>query len=165
VDKLRKIGLWVWFNKERMVLAVMLVALGFQVYKVWNPEEPEVVVHKPPARPALTEQAQVQIPAPPPPISPPPPSPPGAFADNPFSRYTGGARERETEGVNVRVLRIREWHDGSYRAELRHGAERGWYGEGESFGTFEVLRIDPESQTVEIYSSELNRRVQLSVGR
>ena len=41
VEKLRKFGQKFWQVKERMILFIMLVILGYQIYVVLNPEELE----------------------------------------------------------------------------------------------------------------------------
>ena len=40
MDKLQKAGVWLWYNKERMVLIAMLVTLGYRGYQVFSPPPP-----------------------------------------------------------------------------------------------------------------------------
>lgn len=162
MDKLRKIGLWIWYNKERMVLAVMFIALCYQVYKVWNPEPIENTTFPPPPDP--DPEGKVDIPQPPPPLPPNPWSEPTNLLRNPFTRV-GGASGGTTQGEeDIKLLRIIPWRDGTLRAELQSSRERGdYFAEGESFDTYEVLSIDEAAGTVEVWSAKSNKRLTLSI--
>jgi hypothetical protein len=51
-SKLRKFGLWVWGQKEKMFLGVLLVVLCFRVYVVLiNPPDASALDEKPKAPP------------------------------------------------------------------------------------------------------------------
>ena len=58
MDKLRKIGLWFWYNKERMVLLVMLVVLAYRVYGVLYPGDAPVWKNIPVPQTSLPESAE-----------------------------------------------------------------------------------------------------------
>ena len=163
MDKLRKIGLWIWYNKERMVLAIMFIALCYQLYKVWNPEPPEKTKVFVPA--SMETEGKVEIPQPP---SPPRRNSPASITSllgNPFTRMTGAARENAGGEESIKLLRIIKWSDGTLRAELQDSRERDYFKEGESFGTYEVLSINQEAGEVEVYSAESNKRLKLSVNK
>lgn len=163
VDKLRKIGLWIWYNKERMVLAIMFIALCYQVYKVWNPEPPQAGKIFGPPDP--DPEGKVDIPQPLPPLSQNPDAEINDLLRNPFSRVGGTAGPTERAETTIRLLRIIEWRDGTLRAELQDQRERDYFAEGESFGTYEVLSIDRDAGTVEVYSAESNKRIVLNLER
>jgi len=108
MDKLRKIGLLIWNNKERMVLIVMLIVFGYRVYQIFFPPPP-------PEWPGL-QTPKTQLPEEPeyrqelglpggPPMRP-PMDIPGTYATfyerNPFWYYSGQAsQEARAENVNM----------------------------------------------------------------
>lgn len=141
----------------------MFIALCYQVYKVWNPEPPEVPkIHRPPA----TEVGDaVVIPQPPPPLGTRPRAETSSLLRNPFTRIGGGTGDSSRDDQEIRLLRIIKWSDGSLRAELQDARERDYFAEGESFGTWEVISIDQEAGSVEVYSAESNKRLTLTLGR
>jgi hypothetical protein len=145
-----------------MVLVIMLIALCYQIYKVWNPEPPPPPPNHPPASTDVADKVDIPQPPPPKPLNT--PEDITSILKNPFTRMTGTAEVTTTE-ENIELLKIIVWSDGSLRAQLRTSQDTGYYKEGEAFSTFEVLSIDQEAGTVEVYSAESNRRLTLSVGQ
>jgi hypothetical protein len=144
-----------------MVLAIMFVALCYQVFKVWNPEPPP----PPPVhRTATTDvEGAVEIPEPPPVGRPWEGEDTNELRKNPFTRMTGSVTTSEGSDEKIQLLKIIVWSDGSLRAELKTPQEKGYFQEGEAFSTYEVLSIDKEAGTVEVFSAETNKRLTLSV--
>jgi len=56
VDILRKIGDWAWVNKERLVLAILVVFLVYRIYAVLNP----TTIEEQMAQAAGARQQQIQ---------------------------------------------------------------------------------------------------------
>lgn len=159
MDKLRKIGLGVWESKERIVLISMLVILGWRVYKIWHPNPP------PPSPDWKVPTAQGEIDVPLPPERPggmlPPPT--SSFVRrNPWWLYGVAPQEggKQEATLNIALEAIKEWNDGSYRAQIRTKARK-WYAEGEKFESFQLMTIDPENKQCEIYSEEQARSITL----
>ncbi|MBN2311746.1 MAG: hypothetical protein JXR94_22395 [Candidatus Hydrogenedentes bacterium] len=166
MEKLHKIGTWVWLNKEKVVLVVLILVFCYRVYKVVDPEEaaPLDIPKAPKALPSGPE-------APPPgadfPGDPPlPPAPPIAvpasrFAEsNPFTIY-GTTEHDEDQGPRrpeMRLVGIRPFPDGKPRAEIiTRGTKPKRYKEGEAFETYRLESIDEASGSIVIYSQEHNR--------
>ena len=221
MDKLRKIGDWAWDNKERLVLAILVVFLGYRIYAVLNPttlEEQaaaEAAAQPPADRPDNAEpglgrlarrngqeppptdrptEAPLQLtqhvpprpipdptdlpeewtvdegrpPAPPPNPLPPAPVPyQSLVSDNPFTATTttSDGRPGDERRPEMRLLAIREWGaTGQYRANILTRT-RGWYEEGEQFETYELVSIDPEAGTVDIYSEQHGQIFTYSLSR
>jgi len=166
VDKLRKAGLWIWLNKERMILLVMVGLLCRQVYAVVYPPAPEVADNLPLPRNPDPEDL-------PPEIDPPAAQPiaglrsPGEYANldrsNPFWYYStqaeGGAAT-DSDAIDIQLLDIRVAGT-KVRAQLQTKATKKWYDEGDKFEEFQLLDIDPDAGTVEIFSEGQGRQVTL----
>ncbi|HRI89111.1 MAG TPA: hypothetical protein PK869_12635 [Candidatus Hydrogenedentes bacterium] len=181
VSKLRKAGFWMWNQKEKMFLFVLLAVLLFRAY---------VVIINPPDINAIIESETVAAAATPP--KAPAPRPGGAPAaapnapitagnvplpdprpglpraedfrplirQNPFTIYgivvtTGARGETTEEKIDVTLSKIIKWNDGSYRAELttKVSGRPKRYAEGESFESYKVMEIDAVNNTVTIYST------------
>ncbi len=226
MDKLRKIGDWAWDNKERLVLAILVVFLAYRIYAVLNPttleeeaaaraaaaptpanrfdddddddmlgmgrfqrgfeqeaapaapaaQAPLVFTqHRPPRRipdptnlPDEWTEEEGRPPAPPPNPLPPAPIPFQPLVnDNPFTATTAttDGRPGDERRPDLRLLAIREWGtSGIYRANILTRT-RGWYEEGEQFETYELVSIDPEAGTVEIFSEQHGRIFTYSLNR
>ncbi|MBI4557397.1 MAG: hypothetical protein HY706_07435 [Candidatus Hydrogenedentes bacterium] len=170
MDKVLKIGNWIWLNKERMVLGIMVVILGWQVYIVVNPpkDENDNFVASPPGN--------VSPPAdqgPPSPSNPPPPPAAGEWSSlvrsNPWWVYaqplTGeGGGKQDDQNPGVILLDIQQMSNGEHRARLQTVRPR-WYREGESFESFRLERINAEEQTVVVYSEKHGRRLTIPMQR
>jgi len=164
VDKVRKAGQWLWDNKERMVLAIMVAFLGYRVYIVLNPAE--IQVSAPPRPPSATVPEAEQPPLPDTTVSRDRPEEVAALVrGNPFTLASGvvesGATKRQ-EDPGIRLLKIVPWRDGGYRAQvITKGNKLQYVGEGEQFENFQVMRIDPEDKLIEVFSNALDRTVTL----
>lgn len=161
MDKFRKIGLWLWQNKERLVLGLLVVVLSYRVYKVVSeqPEPPKL-----PDRPAGSDFQAPELPkAPPQPV---PENYSSLHSRNPFWYYsnppTGGdSQAGATEEEEIHLLGIQALPRGrGYTAQIRTKAAK-WYREGEEFESFKVLKIDPKSQEVEVYSGKSGNTITL----
>ncbi|MDZ4858544.1 MAG: hypothetical protein SGI88_06140 [Candidatus Hydrogenedentes bacterium] len=148
VSKLRKAASWVWNQKEKMFLGILLVVLLFRAYVVLiNPpdvnaliaavekpaEKPKPAAKKPapaaaPGAPAAAPKAapitsdNVPLPAPKPVLERAEDFKP-LVRQNPFTIYgvmagTGSRGETEQEKIEIQLQRIVKWSDGSYRAEM-----------------------------------------------
>lgn len=161
MDKLRKIGLWLWQNKERLVLGLLVVVLSYRVYKVVS-EQPE-----PPKLPEPPMGGTFKAPD-----LPGPPPPPATenysslHSRNPFWYYsnppTGSDSQAESaEEEEIYLLGIQALPRGrGYTAQIRTKAAK-WYREGEEFESYKVLKIDPKSQEVEVYSGKSGNTITL----
>ena len=167
MDKLQKIGSWIWYNKERMVLAVMVLVLAYRVYQVLNPPPPRQWAMLAAPRMQLPDDAESRerlgLPSVPPPR--PPMTLPGDYVSfyerNPFWYYSGTAgqdtgQDVRVEDLNIQLLDIQTGPDGNPRARLRTRTTA-WYSEGDTFEEFEVTRIDPDTNSVVVYSERYGR--------
>jgi hypothetical protein len=66
------------------------------------------------------------------------------------------------DGLPIRALRIRQVNDG-YRVQLQTANTTKWYSEGEEFESFKVMKINPQEQTVSIFSEKDNRTETLRI--
>lgn len=171
MDKIRKFFEWIWGSKERMVLAVMVVLLCWQVYKVVHPtvESPDPPI--PRIRTELPDDPEelkdMALPEPPPP-------PPERTADtdygslyrnNPFHAIKGqqDTKSATEDKPNISLKKIMTWADGSVKAQLKTKSATKWYAEGEEFESFRLMSIDMTAKTCEIYSEEHRKRFTLTM--
>lgn len=165
---LRKIGNWLWLNKERMVLAVMVAVLVFRVYQVLNP--PPLQVGKPYRIPGSPEDG----------IGPglPPPPPPPELTDD-WSRLwrrviwrwdalqgAGGPGDNQGSNatLNISLVQLREITPGDWRARIRTQSRTSWYELGEQFEQYTLMEIEPGEDgagCVTIFSDPEQRNVRL----
>ena len=112
MDKLRKIGSWFWYNKERMVLAVMVIVLAYRVYGIVYPPESEVWPRIPVPQTELpqTDEEKQALGLPSSPPIPPTDGLPGPYTSlyekNPFWYHASQAQTKDKEGVNAEDLNI-----------------------------------------------------------
>ena len=171
MDKLRKIGSWFWYNKERMVLAVMVIVLAYRVYGIVYPPESEVWPRIPVPQTDLpqTDEEKQALGLPSSPPIPPTDGLPGTYTSlyekNPFWYHASQAQTKDKEGVNAEDLNIElldiQDVSGKPRARLRTIRTTKWYSEGEQFEEFELVQINVETQTVVIYSERYSQRFEL----
>lgn len=171
-DKFVKAGNWLWYNKELLVLLVMVGILGYRVYGVVSPPPPPKWSALPrpqtelPADPA--ELQGIELPGDPTPR--PPMDVPGSYAAlynrNPFWYYSGQQKQDTKQEVtaadlNIKLLDIQN-AGGRLRAKLRTQSTTAWYSENDQFEKYELQRIDPDNNSVEIYSERYARTFTLS---
>lgn len=172
-------GAWIWLVKERMVLVVMVVFLVYRVYQVVYPPPMEEgpVIRAPKAR--LPEDAaernelvqQATLPPPPPPREL--LAVPGNYAivhrNNALWYYsaqrdTAGQGEVTAQSLGLSLLDIQRVGT-RLRARLQTRSTARWYNEGEKFEEFELLQINPEQETVEVYAEQHGRRLTVQLQR
>jgi hypothetical protein len=166
VNKLRKALAWLWRNKERIVLVILVGALVWQLYKIVG--EAEAGFESKPLPPRPPREGEYFGPEEPPP--PPPLQSPEDWSSlvlrNAFWLFgtdIDGPEDGEGgDDPGIALLQIRPWSDGGFRARLETESAKKWYGEGEKFESFELLHIYPDENTVEVYSEELGRTVTLT---
>lgn len=170
VDKLRSVGLWVWENKERLILAAVVVALIVRLAAILSP--PPLVEVKLPPRPAATPagDSDAAVPEPDPLPAPPERVEPGPLVRaNPFSVTGGGEiqeRDRGQDGEDAPQFRLYDVRQGrgnrpdSATISVGRG-RRTRVDEGEDFedGKFRLERVDVQNESVEIWV-ESERRMQ-----
>ena len=159
---LRKAGVWIWNQKEKMVLLVLVGVLCFRVYVVYTgpvalPEPPTKIAKAaedltlPSARPALPRPVEFQ----------------GLVQRNPFTIFGMSSEKTDTsagpERIDLTLERIVPWNDGSYRAEILSAIDgrKRRYEQGESFLDYRVVSIEPDTNTVVVYSSALDKNFTL----
>ncbi|MCC6487285.1 MAG: hypothetical protein IT364_07275 [Candidatus Hydrogenedentes bacterium] len=161
---LQKTGVWIWNQKEKMVLFALMLVLLFRAVLVVkgttleledkvkaNPPKPPEEVVMPPDKPAPPRQADFQ----------------GLVQRNPFS-ITGISSETQTddsapERLPLELERIVPWSDGTVRAVIRSKDARGRrYAEGEAFEDYRIVSIDDATKTVVVYSSTYDRNFTLT---
>lgn len=168
MNKLRKLGTWLWRSKERMLLAVVVVILCYQVWTLLH-WEPLVVDPIPEPR----REPPADWPGPPKPvITPVPPVRPSYEAlvlNNPFTVYgsTEPADEKKPErpDLGVQLVAIRPWKNNEVRAEIAVRGKRVRIKEGDSIDQVNLRldKIDAENQSVVLSSDEYGR-IELTVG-
>lgn len=178
VDKLRKLGAWIWLNKERMILIAMVVFLVYRVWQVVNPppleEGPQILSPKnnlpedPQERAELVKEQ----------VLPPPPPPrelteiPGTYAvlyrNNALWYFSGQSDSGDgpvtAERLGLSLLDIQRVGT-KLRARLQTRSTNKWYNEGEQFEEFELLTINQEQGTVEIYANQYGKRLTVKMQR
>jgi hypothetical protein len=161
MEQFRKVSAWLWRNKEKLVLAALVIVLIYQVYQVQfaAPEEdPEKIVPVPPRGgvPARMQDLPPELP-----LMPARPDENKLVASNPFSAEGLGAGEVDEFGdrqPDLELIEIRPWTGGTYVAEIRTQTARPKrYGVGDQFESYQIISIDPSAGEVVIYSEEHRR--------
>ena len=160
MNRLRKIAGWIWRNKERMVLAVVVGILVFRVYQVVQPTtgtDDEATIPRPPSSSAPSA----------PPLSPnivvqEKPEPRTALlVRNPFVWQAQGGPSTVVDAGSGKpalvLLRTQVRPDGTPEAQIRSGPSRKWYDVGSKFESYELTDIDVANQKIKIYSEEMRK--------
>lgn len=160
MDKIRKLAEAFWYNKERIVLGVMVCILLWHVYSIFNPppeEEPEEFIIPDGGRIA---DVLKEIAAPPdPPDERPVAQWEGIYTPNPFwalSAQSSITSRTSNAPADIRLIQIMEVRPGKWRARLKTNVI-GWYDEGASFESFQLIKIHPEDNSVEVRSDRLGK--------
>lgn len=163
MDYLYKFGMWLWRNKERIVLVVLVLFLCARTYRVVMGAAPQPVKPHPPVRSELPEDWNEAPPRPPAPPAIPKPPKEALIRSNMFTVYGRPVEEGRTEevtadSIGVKLIRIVPWKGNEYRAELlTKGRRPKRYSEGEQFENFRLVRIDPTNNSVEIWAEQYGR--------
>jgi hypothetical protein len=172
VNTIRKFFISLWYTKERILLVVMLLILCWRVFQVVSPPDEEAMDRPtPPPPPAQTEPPPDWEGGPPErpimPGVPPQQDYSSLHQKNPFwfhGTQMGGTGRGGADGdeVDVTLESIQVPPSGEPLAKLVAGDAK-WYKEGEAFQSYQVLSIDPDAGTCEIYSEKLGQRITLRV--
>ncbi len=153
-----------------MVLAIMISFLVWRVYVVVRPPEAEETTTHYPPKPEL-------------PKDPPPPVPkPVSMPTSPkamdfttltmnnmfwfFSRPISGS-DPGSETIDITLLSVTPFPDGTHRVRLQTRAGKRLYKEGAQFENYELRKINPPDPdrdfkgSVQIYSEELGRTFEI----
>ncbi len=168
MTQIQKTLKWIWLNKERMVLVVMVAFLCYRVYMVLYPLEPpeEKILRSPRNNPnRIPEEVLPPKPKPRPPIDM-----PGSYASlhkaNPFhaGASKGNTGADRDGGHGLELLRIQDFGDRT-RAQIHNTSTntKKWYDQDEKAEGFEVTEIDAEAEEVKVYVEEFRRTYTLSL--
>ena len=164
MENLRKFGIACWESKERVVLAIVVLVLGFRVYLLINPVPDKTLkLYKDPSLVTTVD------PEPPPPPKPTPsPLPVTPLLRTPIFDYKRpSARDSKTdfnlteEDEKLKLLRIIDDGRGGHKAQISTGASRKLLAEGASFESYTVMNIDYDTECVTIYSEKSNQQFEL----
>lgn len=160
MDKIRKLADIIWYNKERIVLGVMVCILLWHVYGIFNPP-PEVETKKlvPPSETNIPKVLSEIAPTPEPPEERPIAQWEGIYTPNPFwalSAQSPVMSRAASAPADISLIQIQEGRGGKWRARLKTNVTA-WYDEGASFESFQLIKIHPESNSVEVRSDRLGK--------
>ncbi len=172
-SQLRKFGIWLWNQKEKMFLAALLIVLCFRVYLVLSPAQASSKTPEPPKKTAAAagKLSPENVPDPNPrPISERAEDFRPLVRQNPFTIWSVAATGKSTTGsdeetIDVTLNNIVKWSDGGYRAELttKVTGKSKRYKEGEVFENYKLMSIDPVNKLVQIYSSAHDKTFELKM--
>lgn len=134
-----------------MVLLIMLGVLAWRFSVVLRPDVDDFIV-PPPPKPGDLE------PTPPPP--PPPPPPQAVDVPDPFRPGAAGARPGETTAeaeIDLEVLSIQLRGNGQPVAQIGTRTDQRWLSEGDSWESYQLRDIDPDTGCCEIWSEDHGR--------
>ena len=167
MEQLRKIGLWCWEYKERFVLTIMVLILGYRVYfLVYSPADEhkgERFQH-----PDDRRQKSLDLPPRPPdsqdliPLTPLMRAP--VFVYTPPGKRGSSSDASEDPGQDkLKLVRILEVGKDTYKAQIFTGASRKVFAVGDAFESYTVMRIDADEECVELYSENTSRSFELCI--
>lgn len=173
-SQLRKVGIWLWNQKEKIFLATLLIVLCFRVYLVLSPAEASSKSPEPPKKTATAGGGKLSpdnVPDPPPrPLSQRTEDFRPLVRQNPFTIWSVAATGKSASGsdeetIDVTLNNIVKWSDGGYRAELttKVTGKSKRYKEGEVFENYKLMSIDPVNKIVQIYSSAHDKTFELKM--
>ena len=169
MEKIRKIFLWVWNVKERVVLAIMVCFLCYRVYPFIYPTEEDISANRIPNSPRTTvSEDDIDIP------SLPPPAPKlhdrenwnNIYRRSPFQFLpaSGNANQAGSDDANsnLQLISIQDVGGGVFMARIKVGNDRPrTLRQGQQFGTYELLVIDPDTGCCEIYSEDVGEDIEI----
>jgi hypothetical protein len=160
VDKVRKLAEAFWYNKERIVLGVMVCILLWHVYTIiYPPPEPELKTFVVPRAENIADAVKDIAPPPEPPDERPVAQWEGIYTPNPFwalSAQSSTTSRTASAPADISLIQIQEGRPGKWRARLKTNV-MGWYDEGDSFESFQLIKINPENNSVEVRSDRLGK--------
>ena len=160
MNKIRKLAETIWYNKERIVLGVMVCILLWHVYSIFNPpQETEPKKWQVPKVENIPEVLKKIAAAPEPPEDRAVTQWEGIYTPNPFwalSAQSTVASKTVNAAADISLLQIQQGRGGKWRARLKTNVVR-WYDEGESFQSFQLIKINPEDNSVEVRSDRLGK--------
>jgi hypothetical protein len=164
LDKLRKIGQWLWLSKERIVLLVMILVFAYRVYLVAYPQE--AIDSLPPfANPGSHVEPLVGDPQSEP-IPPPPPPPVGDLVRNNmfwvYARDITGTGQETQRQINLRLINIIRTPERGVQANLRTNRNY-WVEAGAQFEQFIVREVNADEGFVIVFSEELGDEIRLDL--
>lgn len=169
MDKIRKLVDTLWYNKERMVFGVMVCILLWHVYGIFNPppDENKPLVLQEPNKENIPKVIENIAAMPDPPDLRPLVPWEGIYTPNPFWALSGQSsilsRNQKNE-ADISLIQIQQGIGGRWRAQLKTNVTD-WYDEGESFESYQLLKIYPETKTVEVRSDRLGQILTLKAQR
>ncbi len=166
MNKLRKLGEALWYNKERIVLGVMVCILLWHVYGIFNPkEEAEPQQFRSPSGENIQGAVAKLVAATDPPEERPVGQWEGIYTPNPFwalsAQASTASRTSSSSSDNISLINIQRGPGGKWRAQLKTPSVTKWYDEGESFESFRLMKIDPQSNSVEVHSERSGKTLKL----
>ena len=166
VDKIRKLAETIWYNKERIVLGVMVCILLWHVYSIFkSPPEDEPKEFGVPRVDNIVNVVKDIAGPPDPPKERPVAQWEGIYTPNPFWALSAQSSimSRTTDApADISLIQIQEGRPGKWRARLKTNVMR-WYDEGESFESFQLIKIHPEDNSVLVRSDRLGKVLTLKV--
>lgn len=165
--KIRKLTTWVWNVKERIILIIMIIILCQRVYDVMNPETEDAAARIPPMPFSTSDNVPIprNPPLPPPDLAPQNwillESRPNTLFVKP--RSGPNVNDNQEDVTDLVLHRIR--NSGRVpRVQISTGQGRPrWYEEGAKFESYEIVFIDPENQTCQVYSEEASKPITLTL--
>lgn len=166
MSTLRKIGQWLWLNKERILLFAMVMILVVRVYMVvyHTNTGSNLLITPPSSDPARLSQAKRPGVPPSMPAVPPPVDWSSLWVRNPFTTLSANVESsggtNEGKALNIALLDI-QVNNGKPIAKLHYGNATEWHRVGDAFTSFKLTNINPDDRTCEVYSEKEGKYVTL----
>lgn len=145
----------------------MVAVLAFQIFSVLRTEQEDSLGLPPtPSRVADRERLDPVPPEMPPEMPPrkPPVNPERLVENDPFDwrARTSAAAADQVSLTTLRLLRIRSAGD-SAMVQIQTDSSRKWYRVGEAFESYELLSVDADAGTADIFDESLNRTITIGL--
>ena len=168
MEKLRKIFVWIWKAKERLLLVVMVCFLCYRVYTVINPvPDDSTILPRYPSDSVSEDEIDIPLTPPRPPKDEQAESWRSLMHRNMFvfSLITSNSTSADLgDDYDIKLLSIQDQGNGKYRARIKEGNDRARsYGEGAKFSTYELIEIDPDTDCCNLYSEDINAEIEICV--